>query len=92
MSNYQSLKTIKLKPSQKFCNSLFSRYNNVNYSAWHVYKPLFGTSVAICRPACSEISLSIDEKKAREKSRERSDIIQFGKWRDGFSSSLCFVL
>ena len=42
---------------------LCSRYNDVNYGAWHVYKPLLGSSVAICRLACSEISLSIKEKK-----------------------------
>ena len=40
-----------------------SRFNNVNYGAWYVYKPLFGSSVATCRLACSEISLSIIEKK-----------------------------
>ena len=34
-----------------------------NYRAWHVYKPLFSSSIAICRLACSEISLSIKEKK-----------------------------
>ena len=26
---------------------LCSLYNNVNYGAWYVYKPLFGSSVAI---------------------------------------------
>ena len=39
------------------------RYSNVNYGAWHVYKALFGYSVVISRLACSEISLSINEKK-----------------------------
>ena len=39
-----------------------SRLNNVNYSAWYVYKPLFGSSVATRRLACSEISLPIIEK------------------------------
>ena len=34
---------------------LCSRYNNVNYGAWPFYKPLFGSSVAICQRACSEI-------------------------------------
>ena len=38
---------------------LCSPYNNVNYSAWHVYEILFGFSVAIFRFACSEISLSM---------------------------------
>ena len=47
---------------------LCSRYNKVNYGAWHVYKPLFGSSVATCRLACSEILLLINEK-----SRKRSD-------------------
>ena len=40
-----------------------SCHNNVNYDTWHVYKPLFGSSVATYRLACSEISLPIDEKK-----------------------------
>ena len=26
---------------------LCSRYNNVNYGAWHVYKPLFGSSILL---------------------------------------------
>ena len=46
---------------------LCSRYNNVNYGTWHVYKPLFGSSNAICRLDCSEISLS-KKKKNMEKS------------------------
>ena len=49
---------------------LCSRYNNINYGAWHVYKPLFGSSVAICRFACSEISLSIKEKKLEKSLRK----------------------
>ena len=59
------------KPSNSDCPFRFlfkdcrlcSRYNNVNYGAWHVYKRLFGCSVATCRLACFEISLSINEKK-----------------------------
>ena len=39
------------------------RYNNVNYGDWHVYKPFFGSVVATSRLACSEISLSTNEKK-----------------------------
>ena len=42
-------------------SSLLTFYN-VNYSAWYVYKTLFGSSVATCRLECSEISLSIIEK------------------------------
>ena len=38
-------------------------YNNVNYCAWHVYKSLFGCSVASCRLTYIEISLAINEKK-----------------------------
>ena len=34
---------------------LRSRYGNVNYRAWHVYKLLFGSSFATCRLACYEI-------------------------------------
>ena len=45
---------------------IFARFNNVNYGAWYVYKRLLGTSVAIRRLACSEISLSIIEKKLKE--------------------------
>ena len=46
-----------------------------NNGAWHFHKPLFGSSVATCRLACSEISLSINQKNAREKSRKRSDLL-----------------
>ena len=60
------------------------------FGAWHACKPLFGSSVATCWLAYSDIS--INEKKAREKSRKKSDIAQFGGWRDSFSSALCFVL
>ena len=38
---------------------LCSRYNNISYGAWHVFKPLFVFSV----PTCSEISLSINETR-----------------------------
>ena len=42
---------------------LSSRSFNVNYSAWHVYEPLFGSCVATCLLSHSEISLlSINEK------------------------------
>ena len=53
---------------------LYTRYNH----AWHVYKPLFSSSVATCRLACCEISFSVNRKKARERSRKRSDKVQFG--------------
>ena len=42
---------------------LCSRYNNINYGAWHVYKLLLGSFVATCWLACSEIFLSTKEKK-----------------------------
>ena len=42
-----------------------SPFNNVNYGAWYVYKPLFGSSVATCRLAGSEISLLVIEKKLK---------------------------
>ena len=54
-------------------------YSNVNYGAWHVYKPLFGYSVATFRLTCSEMFLSINQKKTREKSRKRTNIVQFNK-------------
>ena len=37
---------------------LCSSYNDVNYSPWHVYKPL-NFSVATCGLACSEMSLLV---------------------------------
>ena len=42
-----------------------SRFNNVNHGACYVYKRLFGSSVATCRLACSEISPSIIGKKLK---------------------------
>ena len=62
---------------------LCSRHSNVNYCAWHFCRSLL---------ACSEISLSIYERKARKKCRKRSDTVQFGRWRDSFSSVLCSIL
>ena len=53
------------------------RYNDVNYGAWHVYKPFFGSSFVTFRLAYSEMSLSMNEKKLH--------IVQNGKWRDSFS-------
>ena len=46
---------------------IYSRFNKVNYGTWYVYKPLFGSSnsVATCRLACSEISLSVIGKKLK---------------------------
>ena len=32
------------------------------------------------------------KKKTREKSRRKSNIVQFGRWRDSFSSALCSIL
>ena len=55
-------------------------------------KIFFGSSVATCRLACAKILLSINEKKAREKFRKRSNIVQFGRWRDSSSSALCSIL
>ena len=59
------------KPSKLglFSFRLCLRCNNVNYGAWHVYKPLFGSSVATCRLVCSEISLSINENKQERSPR-----------------------
>ena len=42
-----------------------SRFDNVNHGAWYVYKRLFGSSVATCRLACSEISPSIIGEKLK---------------------------
>ena len=47
--------------SQDFC--LCSCDDDPNYGSWHVYKPLFGSSVSTGWLACSKISLSIDKKK-----------------------------
>ena len=66
------------------------RYSNLNYGAWHIHKPFFGSSVATCRLAFPKFHFQL-MKKAREKSRKRSDTVQFVRWRDNFSSGLCFV-
>ena len=47
---------------------------------------MFGSSVAIYRLACSEMSLSTEDKKARKKTWKWSDIVQFGRWRDHVKS------
>ena len=65
-----------------FC--LCSGYSNVNYDAYHIYKPSFGSSVVTFWLSCSEIS-------PRKKSK-RSNIEHFRRWRDSFSSALCFKL
>ena len=59
------------KPSKLglFIFRLCLRCNNVNYGAWHAYKPLFGSSVATCQLVCSEISLSINENKQERSPR-----------------------
>ena len=49
------------------------------------YKALFGSSVAACRIACSEISFSIHEKETKlEKSGKGSDMNNFA---DGVTES-----
>ena len=65
-----------------FC--LCSGYSNVNYDAYHIYKPSFGSSVVTFRLSCSEIS-------PRKKSK-RSNIEHFRRRRESFSSALCFKL
>ena len=59
------------KPSKLglFIFRLCLRCNNVNYGAWHAYKPLLGSSVATCQHVCSEISLSINENKQERSPR-----------------------
>ena len=61
-----------------------SRFNNVNYGAWFFccYLParLFRNFAFNYR------------KKAKKKSRKRSNIVQFGRWCDSFSSALCSIL
>ena len=71
----------------EFC--LCSGYGNVNCDAYRVYKSSFGSSVVTFRLGCSEISLT---KKAREKSGKWSNIEHFRRWRDRFSSAVCFKL
>ena len=68
---YLSLKTFNIRTAHFVLSLDFrpcSLYNNVNYSAQHVYKPLFGYSVVTCRLTCSEMFLSINEKKKLERS------------------------
>ena len=50
------------EPSKLELSISFS-HNKENCGAWYVYKSLFGSSVATCRLVCSEVSLSINEKK-----------------------------
>ena len=94
LQSYWAWKPSKLGLSISFSLSGFeelcSSYNDVNYGPWHVYKPL-NFSVATCGLACSEMSLSL-RQKALGLSWKRSDIVQFGRWRDNFSSAPCFVL
>ena len=81
-------KTLETR-SVHFCLCL--RCNNVNNGAWHVYKPLFGSSVATCRLVCSEISLSINENKQERSPR----MVGHGTiWQIAWQlcPTLCFVL
>ena len=67
-------------------NDIYFRSVSCVWVFWHVYKPLFNSSVATCRLTRSKITLLIlKRKKAREKS---------GKWSDiALTSSVpCFVL
>ena len=70
-----SVKTLKTRTVHFVYSLRIFVSAHVNYGSWHVYIPSFGTSVAICRLACSEISLSIKEKKTREKFRRESDMV-----------------
>ena len=60
---------------EDFCHC--SCFNNINYRAQHVYKRLFGYSVATCRLACYEFHFRLT-KKAREKFRKWLGILQIG--------------
>ena len=75
---------------------LCSRSYNINHGPRHVDKPLFGSSLAICRLACSEISLSIKKKtKKQTKTKKPGKVPEkvghkvIGRWSDSFSSFLC---
>ena len=73
-----SVKTFKTRTVHLFFR-LCLCYTNVNYRAWHVYKPLSSSSVATNRLACSEIFLSINKNKAGVTPGKWSDIVQTGK-------------
>ena len=85
-----SVKTFK-SLTVHFSFGLCSRHTNVNYRAWHVYKPLFSSSVATGSLACSEISLSINKKKKLEWRPENGRILY--KLADGVTvlAKLCVL-
>ena len=64
-----SVKTSKTR-TVHFSFRLCSRYTNVNYRGWHVYKPFFSSSVATGSLACSEISFQLTKRKSLSDARE----------------------
>ena len=71
-----------------FYYALFS--NTKPYGARHVHKPLLGSSVTNCWLACSEISLSINERELqRSLGNERT---QFKLVYGVTALTMCFVL
>ena len=78
-----SVKTFKSRTVQ-FSFGLCSRYANVNYRAWHVYKPLFSSSVAT-GSLVLKFPFQLTKEKAGVTPGKWSDIVQIGRWRDRFS-------
>ena len=70
---------------------LCSCYNKVNYDAWHTFKPLF-LLLLLDGSLVQKFHFQFTKKKTGDKSRKKSDIVQFGRWCDSFSSALCLVL
>ena len=60
---------------------------------------VFSLRIFVSAPICCYLAARLFRnftfnyrKKARERSRKRLDIVQFGGWRDSFSSALCSIL
>ena len=45
---------------------LCSHYNNINYSAWHVYKPLFGFVLLLAHSLALKFHFQFTKKNYRE--------------------------
>ena len=71
---------------------LCSRYNKVLITAPGMFTNLCLVLLLLLAGSLVPKFFSFNQrKKAGEKSQKRSDIVQFGRWRDNFSLALCYM-
>ena len=80
---------IKHAGSGKNTNDIFPTSLGIFFSAHVIISSI--TALSTFSNLCSEVSLSINKRKAREKSGKWLDVVQIRRWPYSSSLALCFI-